>query len=143
MSKVYLVSCVALKRDGQHAAKDLYTSIWFGKVKCTVEDTKRPWFILSSLYGLVHPDDVIATYEKTLNSMRKAERLRWADSVFADMLGQEEFQDATEIVFVAGHRYRADLIPLIREYWPDKKITIPMEGLQIGYQLQWLKNNAL
>lgn len=144
MSKLILVSCVALKREGTHQAKDLYTSIWFNKARAAVEESGHRWMILSSLYGLIGPDRYVATYEKTLNAMRKAERLEWAEMVMTDLiLTVTALGGIDEIVFLAGHRYRQDLIPLIRRELPDLKISVPMEGLQIGYQLQWLNENKL
>ena len=37
-----------------------------------------------------------------------------------------------EFVFLAGERYRQFLIPFLKNY------SIPMQGLKIGMQLQWL-----
>ena len=54
------------------AAMDLYTSNWFRKARACVEETGCPWRILSAEYGLVHPEEEIGPYEKTLNKMRVA-----------------------------------------------------------------------
>ena len=37
---------------------------------------------------------------------------------------------------MAGNRYRENLMPYLRE--PFSKVTVPMEGLTIGRQLNWL-----
>jgi hypothetical protein len=39
------------------------------------------WFILSARYGLLRPIQRVEPYEKTLLSMRKLDRLHWADQV--------------------------------------------------------------
>lgn len=76
-----LVSCVSKKQSHPAPAKELYTSDWFTKVRALVEAQGWPWAILSAHYGLVHPEEEIRPYEKTLNSMRVAERRAWADRV--------------------------------------------------------------
>ena len=44
------------------------------------------------------------------------------------------------LVMFAGVRYRRFLYPSLRRYGYD--IEIPMQGLGIGKQLQWLKANT-
>jgi hypothetical protein len=78
-NSVYLVSCVSEKCPGPAPAKELYISNWFRNSRRYVEGTDCPWFILSAEYGLVSPDQIIAPYEKTLNTMPINERRRWAE----------------------------------------------------------------
>ena len=47
---------------------------WFRKARACVESTGCPWGILSAEYGLLHPDEEIRPYEKTLNAMPVAEK---------------------------------------------------------------------
>src|SRR6266508_6085183 len=63
--KLYLVSCVSEKRSAPSAARDLYVSSLFRKARAFVEAQHAPWFILSAEHGLVHPDTVIAPYDRT------------------------------------------------------------------------------
>ena len=83
---LYLVSCVSQKLSVPAQAKDLYTSPWFGKARSYVERKGQPWFVLSAKYGLVHPDQHIAPYELTLNTMEVRDRRQWT----ADVLSQLE-----------------------------------------------------
>lgn len=135
---LYLVSCVSRKGDAPAPAKDLYQSDWFGKARVWVEQTGQPWFILSAKYGLVHPEAVIAPYEKTLNTMPAAERRDWA----ADTIKQlEPHLDGVEsVVFLAGQRYREHLESPLQSR--DIAVSAPMAGLGIGRQLAWLKAGA-
>ena len=132
---VYLVSCVSLKRAEPAPAKDLYISPWFRLARAHIEATGCPWFILSAKYGLVAPDQILAPYEQTLNSMSVSERREWATMVWAQMA--QELPVASRIVVLAGMRYREHLIDYLRQRAPV--IEIPMEGLPIGKQLQWLR----
>lgn len=133
---VYLVSCVGKKQLGPTAAKDLYISPWFKKARHYVENIGCSWFILSAEHGLVSPDQIIAPYEKTLNTMPIAERRKWAATVISqidDVLPQLECT-----VFMAGQRYREFLISHLQGR--NVAIEVPMEGLGIGEQLSWLGN---
>jgi hypothetical protein len=131
---VYLVACVSKKRAGPTQARELYISDWFGKARHYVEATHSPWFILSAKHGLVAPDQIIAPYERTLNSMSAPERRAWAAQVRAQM--KRSLPDAERIVILAGLRYREYLMDFLRQR--AKIVDVPMEGLGIGRQLHYL-----
>ena len=133
-SRLFLISCVKTKAAMPAAAMDLYTSNWFRKARACVETTGCPWLILSAQYGLVHPEEEIRPYEKTLNAMRVKERRAWADRVLAWLA---PFLDGVDtVVFLAGHRYREFLEPELRER--GFAVCVPMSGLRQGQQLAWL-----
>ena len=66
---LYLVSCVKTKCSTRASAKDLYVSPWFRKARAFVEKTGDPWRILSAEYGLLHPDEEVRPYERTLTTI--------------------------------------------------------------------------
>jgi hypothetical protein len=135
--KIYLVSCVAKKQPSPCRAKDLYISSWFHLARQYAESTGSKWFILSARYGLLEPDQMIEPYEQTLNKMPIDARRAWADRVRDQLDGR--LQDIRQVVFLAGARYREFLTDQIKER--GVQVEIPMEGLTIGRQLQWLKNH--
>ena len=120
------------------AAKDLYISDWFVKARAYVEQVGDEWFILSAEYGLVSPETVIALYERTLNTMRIAERRAWGSKVLRQL--QPELTGVDRVVILAGARYREFLVDAIRG--KDLTVEIPLEGMRIGEQLRWLKRNT-
>ncbi|MEM5472911.1 DUF6884 domain-containing protein [Hoeflea sp. AS60] len=136
LKRAFLVCCVAGKKAGLHRAADLYTSAWFIKARRLVEATGAPWFILSAEHGLLAPDKTIGPYDKTLNTMPTAERRAWAERVQLQM--DAELPEADEIIVLAGNRYREYLMPYLRVHFPT--VTVPMEGLTIGRQLNWMDN---
>ena len=71
---IVLVSCVKGKLPHAAPARLLYTSTWFRKTRDIVEGSGARWFVLSSLYGMVAPDAVIAPYDYTLNTVGVTER---------------------------------------------------------------------
>jgi hypothetical protein len=134
---VYLVSCVGEKRPVPTLAKDLYTSSWFKKARHYAEWSGNPWFILSAEHGLVSPDQVLAPYEKTLNTMPIAERRKWAQRVSSQL--EEVVPRMERAVFLAGQRYREFVADHLRKR--NILVEIPMQGLRIGEQLSWLSNH--
>jgi hypothetical protein len=136
MAHIGLLSCVSKKRPNAVEAKDLYTSALFVKSRKFVEQHCDTWFILSAKYGLIEPTDVIEPYEETLNKKSRRERAEWADRVWAVLCQRIKPND--RITILAGERYRESLIPLMTDY--GCKVDIPMKGLAIGRQLQWLSH---
>ena len=131
---VYLVSCVSQKRDQASPARDLYISDWFVKARRYIEASAKPWFILSAEYGLLAPDQVVAPYERTLNTMDVANRRAWAKRVLNQLT--DAAPELMEVVFLAGKRYREFLAQPLMQC--GVTVSIPMEGLRIGEQLSWL-----
>ena len=133
-TEICLLSCVGQKLPDPAPARDLYTSSWFVKARAFAEKTGQPWFVLSAKYGLVHPDDVIAPYDLTLNNMPVADRRTWANAVLSQL--EPHLNSSGSVMFLAGRRYREFLEPQLRGR--GLNVAVPMEGLRIGEQLGWL-----
>ena len=132
MRTVVLISCVSQKLDKKARAKDLYISTLFRK-NISYAKSLHPdaIYILSAKYGLLKPDDEIEPYDVTLNTMKASERKSWAMTVL-EQLKREESLTYTKYIFLAGANYRKYLLPSLKHY------EVPMEGLPIGKQLQFL-----
>jgi len=133
MNTIVLISCVSKKLAYKAQAKELYISPLF-KLNLQYAQRLAPSkiFILSAKYGLVNLDDEIESYNVTLNNMPAKERKIWAKKVLVQLsrycnLRQDHF------IFLAGEKYRQYLLPQLTSY------EIPMQGLPIGKQLQYLK----
>ena len=138
MPTLSLVSCVSMKRSQPCRARDLYTSPWFVKARDYVEGAKSPWFILSAEHGLLSPDQIVAPYERTLNTMRIEDRRAWAQRVLGALV--PKLGGVDRLVLLAGQKYREFLLPALRQACPS--VEVPMEGLTIGRQLQWLTEHG-
>lgn len=66
--------------------------------------------------------------------MNAAKRRIWAKGVLRSLLPRLSGSD--EVVFLAGNAYRENLVSPIREQ--GCRVEIPMVGLRIGEQLNWL-----
>jgi len=136
--RIALVSCVKQKRSSAAPARDLYVSDLFRGLRRYAEARAGAWYILSAEHGLLHPDQVVAPYERTLNTMRKPERLAWASRVQRQLL--EVLPASAEVILLAGARYREDLEPFLRSM--GYEVSVPLAGLALGKQLQYLKEIA-
>lgn len=134
--KTALIACCNQKLDHAAQAADLYQSPLFKKALAWAQKNCEQTFILSAKHGLVTLDQVIDPYDLTLTKMPAYSRLQWAQATYAQM--GHIIQHATEVTFLAGHYYVEHLAEwLLRD---DIPVSVPMQGLGIGYQLQWLTN---
>lgn len=134
MRKVVLISCASKKLKTSAQAKDLYTKSPLFRLNLAYANTLRSdaIFILSAKYGLVQLRQEIEPYEATLNKMSTQEIQAWAGQVAGQLREHCDLQ-RDHFVFLAGQNYRKHLLPYMRSY------EVPMEGLPIGRQLQYLK----
>ena len=116
----------------------MYTSHLFRGLRSYAIAHADRWYLLSAEHGLLHPDQVVAPYERTLNQMAKRDRIAWADRVQGQLL--EVLPSGAEVIVLAGLRYRERLIPFLQGH--GFPVTVPLEGLTIGKQLQRLKQVA-
>lgn len=132
MKRVVLIACASKKLGRAARAQELYHSALFQKSLAYAQGLEPDViFILSAKHGLLPPDKVIAPYDVTLNGMGVGERRAWAADVLQAL--RERFDlERDHFVFLAGQRYREFLLPHIRS------VELPLDGLGIGKQLQYL-----
>jgi len=136
--RIALVSCVKKKRSSAAPARDLYLSQLFRGLRHYAETRADAWYILSAEHGLLGPDQVIEPYERSLNTMLKRDRSAWAARVQKQLL--ESLPADAEIILLAGLRYREEIESFL---WQQGfSVSVPLEGLKIGEQLQQLKQEA-
>jgi hypothetical protein len=133
MAKIVLVSCVKKKLPYKAKARDMYVSTLF-KYNLEYAKSLNPdkIFILSAKYGLVDSEAEIEPYDKCLITMSSKEIKEWADFVISQIKKEANLKE-DEFIFLAGEKYRKYLLPHILNY------QIPLKGLGIGRQLQYLK----
>ncbi len=137
MHHYVLIACASKKRPSRAPAGDFYLGDLFRK-SLRYAESARPHgiFILSAKHGLLHRHEEIEPYDLTLNRMPIAERKVWADRVLLQLKGKTDVKK-DRFKFLAGKKYREHLIPSLCN------CEVPMEGLGIGKQLQFLDNSML
>jgi hypothetical protein len=76
---VVLVTCTAMKQERACEAKDLYVSPLFRKMRQYAERNSEKWYILSSKYHLVRPEEVIEPYDVTFDKIPASGIRTWAE----------------------------------------------------------------
>jgi hypothetical protein len=122
-----LVSCCGKKVGHRAPAQELYASSLFKKSRAYVEARCDRWFVLSALYGVVAPTEVIDTYDVTLKPRDAA----WGRLVVTQLTRLRVH--AERFAILAGERYVAPLRGLI-------DIEEPLKGMQIGQRLAFLSH---
>jgi cytoplasmic iron level regulating protein YaaA (DUF328/UPF0246 family) len=136
MKKIVLISCVSKKCKSKAPAKDLYKSTLF-KLNLQYAQSLSPdeIYILSAKYGLLGLYEEIEPYDVTLNKMDRAARQNWSRKVLKQLEEHCNLQN-DHFIILAGEKYRQFLIHHLNSY------EIPLKGLTIGKQLQYLKRQV-
>ena len=133
MKQIALVACASQKLTYRAKASEIYTSTLFRlNLKYAICRQVDQIEIISAKYGLLDPEASIEPYDVTLNAMTAADVKRWAEQVLVQLDDCYDLQNDYFII-LAGTKYRKYLIPHMASY------EVPMEGLPIGKQLQFLK----
>jgi hypothetical protein len=132
---VVLVGCVKSKLPGTAPARDLYTSPLFRRRRAYAEQSGRPWFILSSRWGLVAPDEPIAAYDLYLGDQTADYRAAWGAFVVEQLHAHLGPLRGRTVEVHAGHHYRAAIDPPLRAHGATP--TNPVPALGIGQTLAW------
>lgn len=130
-----LISCVKTKLSAAAAAKDLYVSAYFRKMRRYAEESSKPWFILSAEHGLVSPDDWLVPYERYLPDTPASYRAAWAERVVSSLRGRLGVLEGRRIQIHAGAAYVDPLRPLLERAGCD--VDDPLAGLSMGRRLSW------
>lgn len=136
MKHVVLISCVKTKATERKRCDELYLSDLFKKSLAYAHSLKPDRiFILSAKHGLVALDQELDPYDDTLNTMKVPQIKLWSNKVL-DQLRQVADLKADRFTFLAAEKYRRFLLPQLDQF------EIPMKGLGIGRQLQFLKERT-
>jgi len=133
---IVLIGCVKSKRDGRHRVEDLYTSpLFIGRAEYA-RSTGKPWFVLSSEYGLLEPGDMVATYDVALKDLPAHDRRAWSRRVLAQIDQKIGSIDGKVIELHAGKAYRDyGVVQGLTERGAE--VSVPLAHLRQGEQLSW------
>lgn len=94
-------------------ARDLFVSPAFAALRGAAEEAGRDWFVLTSEFGTVRPDDVIPPYARRVASESPAFRRAWVRWVTAKLIADLDGIEAMTIELRAGDQDVDDLIDLL------------------------------
>jgi hypothetical protein len=135
VADVILVGCVKSKVARAMPARDLYTSTLFARRRSYAEASGRPWYILSSRWGLVTPDEVIAPYEMYLAEQSATYRRAWGAFVAAQLQLSLGSLSGRVVEVHAGDTYVAAVrAPLESD---GATVVDPVDARSMGETLAW------
>jgi len=127
MTRVVLVQCTKSKRDGEHAARDLYDqSDYYCKQRAYAEAVADVWFIQSAKYGLVRPDEVVESYNAHASNLDDPDG--WAAEIAADLVDAVGTDVTVELL--GGMAYTDPLTPELERRGIE--VLEPLRGKGIG-----------
>jgi len=126
ITHVVIAQCTSAKRDGEHAARDLYDESSYFRKQRAYAETADAWYIQSAKYGLVEPDDVVESYDTHAKDIDDPET--WAAETAAD-LAERVAADAT-VEALGGKNYADPLTPELEARGYD--VLEPLRGQRIG-----------
>lgn len=135
---VVLISCVKTKLAAPAAARDLYVSPYFRRMRRYAEDSGCPWFILSAEHGLVSPEERLAPYEMYLPDSSASYRAEWGTRVVQQLSYRLGHLRGQRIEIHAGATYVAALQSLLEE--AGCCVDDPLAGLSLGRRSSWYGN---
>lgn len=151
---VGLVACGKTKATKPMPARELYTGGLFKAASAYATSTYDRWWIISAFHGLVEPDQVLHPYDRSLPALRQAEREAWGQRVASLLRSRLQglglsvppvlpvgspwpHDPQVELWVHAGKAYVDALLWPLR-FWPCT-VNTPLEGLGIGEQLRWYR----
>ena len=131
--RVALVSCAKTKRPAPARARDLYAGPYFAAMRDYAERECDEWWILSALFGVVHPDEELAPYDLALPDLSRPDQRAWGHRVAAQL--HALLPPRARVELHAGDAYVRDLAPLLRA--TGRPVSLPLQGARIGHRLRW------
>jgi len=133
---IVLIGCARKKSLFKSVTEEIYISPLFRlSLKYAYKLKPDAIFILSAKYGLLALRDEIKPYDITLNKMSAVQRKAWSLKIINQLAINFNLQ-IDHFIVLAGIKYRQFLLPHMASF------KIPLQGLPIGKQMQFLKREV-
>ena len=130
-----LVGCVKTQLPVRAPADELLTSPLFRRRRDFAERSGLPWFVLSSRYGLVRPEQVIEPYDLCLARQPVAARREWGRLVIGQLQAVLGDLGGRTLEIHAGSAHIDPIELRLRE--SGATVVTPLRGLSLGRHLAW------
>lgn len=134
MARIGFIACSKTKSALRLPAAALYTSPLFRKSLLAAIDRSDRVYILSAKHGLLGCDDVIESYDVTLKTMKRVERMAWGDRTGVQL--DEVLRPRDTAVLLCGEEYFAPLKSHLERL--QAEVESPLGSLSLGSRLSLL-----
>lgn len=133
-----IISCSKSKRPGRQRVLELYTGELFKLAAAAAEVLADRWVVISGRHGVLHPEDIIESYDEAVMSKSRRQREQWGQHVSRQLkLILPTLQGSQVLSFVsAPYQEFLDLSGVGASFF------CPLQGLAIGLQKKKLKELA-
>ncbi len=130
-----LVAPSRLRRGGIYRAREQFElSHVFRRARDFCEREYGEWYILSTQYHLIAPNQVIGSTEPPLVLLQASERQAWAERIAQQLRARSE-RSVEPIVFVLyGSQRYAELLTRAA---PFATFELPLAGMSLRDRLHW------
>ena len=132
---IVFIGCGKKKKNYKCKAMDMYIGNYFTTclefARKLVSD--RNIFILSAKYGVIHLNDIIIPYEKTLKNMNKHDCEEWNKKIYKQ-LRNSGINKEEKVIAICGKKYRQALL----NYFDHVHVPTFMNN-GIGIQMSYMK----
>ncbi len=153
---IALIGCGKSKRNFACEARDLYTGPLFNARREWAERFADAWWIASAEHLILEPEQVIEPYDLSLSDLdadtrrwraRQIEsqfRRRWVDccTFCKAKSGFIVTDKKPRVVLLAGRDYLTGFHELRSRSMDRYDFEVPLDGMGIGQQLFWLKEQT-
>ena len=133
--RLAVVSCTGPMRPQPARARDVFESPLFKELCTFAEREADIWFLLSAEHGLLDPETVITPTAKGISRKESAARREWARLVIEQLT--PHLTGVERVLVLANARAREFLLDFLSR--EGREVEVPMDGLSLGEQLQWLR----
>lgn len=133
--RLALVSCTGPMRAQPSRARDVFLSPLFKELCAYAEREADAWFLLSAEHGLLDPETVITPTATGISRKDSAARREWARLVIEQLT--PHLSGVERVLVLANARAREFLLDFLSR--EGREVEVPMDGLSLGEQLQWLR----
>ncbi len=140
---IVLIGCVKTKASTTQEAQYLFNSPLFKARADYARSTGKPWYILSSKYGLVLPDQRIDPYDIYLGDLPAADRNEWSEKIVYALKQRVDALAGQAIEIHAGAYYRnSGLTKSLLACGAE--VSAPLADVTgVGNQIAWYRSHTL
>ncbi len=133
-----IISCSKSKLAGPQRVRELYTGDTFKLAVKAAEVLAERWVVISARHGVLHPEDIIESYDESVMTKSRRQREQWGQHVSRQLkLCMPTLQGSQVLSFVSAlYQEFLDLSGVGASFF------CPLQGLAIGLQKKRLKELA-
>lgn len=140
LADVVLIESSPVRSTTAHEVRRFYAGTQFRAAVRYAERSELPWYVLSTRWGLLRPDDVVSPYDLVFGQQSPRYRATWGESVATEL--------ELELGALAGRVIEIHATPgyaeALREPLHRRGAIVdePLRGLTVGRQLAWYRHPA-